>query len=386
MIGSHRLWAIAACLGLALSGLSFADEPGSEGRGEIRSSSETAPWYEGIDLALSATGVLQGTGGVADGLIGDGDVVDGSASLDLELSVPVDESGSFYALFQAGTGAGVDVGAPTLSGLNADADGDANVRLSEMWYQHGWSDDRLWLRVGKIDVTTDFDTNALANSETDQFLSGGFVNSLAIGLPDDNGIGAMLWVQPGRGWLLGAGFAEADADGSRVFEDGFSILELAYAPPGEREGNYRAYGWINGRPHQSIADPAARPKSNYGFGLSLDQRLSDSTAVFARCGWQRAEVCQIGSAWSIGLQCSGVREGDTLGVAYGVAVLGDDWESSQRLLGASPADETHWELYYSLRLSEALTVTPDVQWVHNAGGDAAGGDVWAFGVRSSLCF
>ncbi|MBN1545501.1 MAG: carbohydrate porin, partial [Syntrophaceae bacterium] len=181
-------------------------------------------WYEKIDIAIGATGVLQGSSGAKEQLSIDGDVTDGSMSFDLELTIPVEKYGKFYSLFEVGAGDGIDSDIPSLSGFNDDADDDQNIRLTEIWYEHVWLGERLRFRTGKVNLTTDFDANSVANSETDQFLSGGFVNNLAVEFPDDNGFGAMLWASPNDLWDIGVGIADADADWDDVFEDVFSIV------------------------------------------------------------------------------------------------------------------------------------------------------------------
>ena len=50
---------------------------------------EEKQWYEEIDIAVGETGVLQGSSGAKEGLSPKGDVTDGSASFDLELTIPV---------------------------------------------------------------------------------------------------------------------------------------------------------------------------------------------------------------------------------------------------------------------------------------------------------
>ncbi|MFP4687050.1 MAG: carbohydrate porin, partial [bacterium] len=136
-------------------------------------------WYDKIELAVGMTGIVQGTSGVDESLNPDEDITDASLSFDLEFYVPL-EAGAFYSALEAGEGNGVDGDIPTFSGFNDDADDDQNLRLSELWYEHSWFDKDLRIRVGKVDLTTDFDVNEVANSETDQFLSGGFVNNLAV--------------------------------------------------------------------------------------------------------------------------------------------------------------------------------------------------------------
>ena len=57
-----------------------------------------------------------------------------------------------------------------------------------------------------------------------------------------------------------------------------------------------------------------------------------------------------------------------------------------RAAGTEPADELHLELYYNLKVNEGLSISPDIQWVNNAGGDRDCSSVWVFGVRSQLSF
>jgi carbohydrate-selective porin OprB len=373
----------------ALKGrLDRLEEEGRPQVSPLAGGDEERPWYEKLNLAVGATGVLQGSSGVRESLNAERDVTDGSVSCDVELSVPITEQTLFYSLFQSGTGDGLDGDLPTLSGFNADADSDSSVRLMELWYQQTWSGDHLRLRVGKVDLTTDFDTNAVANCETEQFLSGGFVNNLAVEFPDDNGPGAMLWVTPNERWALGLGVADADADGEGLFADLFSMVEVGYKPQiGGRQGSYRLYGWLNHGDHEDLTDPTRSTESNRGFGLSCDQEVGRNLTLFARGGWQRDRVSVVQCAWSAGLQYTGRicgREGDALGLAYGVAVLGDAWRASEEL--ANPGDEHHLELYYRRQVNERLSVSPDLQWVRNANGDRDNGQVWSFGVRTQLCF
>jgi carbohydrate-selective porin OprB len=348
------------------------------------------PWYERIDFAFGATGVLQGTSGADRSLSPEGDVTDAAGSMDLEISMPVGAYGAFYTLFEAGSGDGIDGDVPTLSGFNDDADDDRSVRPTEVWYEHTWLDGGLRLRGGKVDLTTDFDVSLVANSEIDQFLSTGFVNNLAVEWPDDNGFGAMLWGSPGELWDIGIGIADADADWDSVLEDVFAILELGFKPKiADRQGNYRVYGWFNGKDHEDLRDPAVTDEDNHGCGLSFDQEIAQFVTLFARYGVQRERVSPVERAWSAGLQCAGGfygRDDDVFGLAYGVALLGDDWEQLEQADGNRTGDESHLELYYRLAVNEHLSLSPDIQWVGNPGGHTDYDDVWVFGVRAQLSF
>lgn len=357
-------------------------------KSSVVQSAESEPkWYDRFELAVGATGVLQGSSG-ADELSESGDKADGTISLDLELTANATENGAFYLHVESGSGDGLDGDIATLSGLNDDADDDSNLRLTEVWYEQTLGD-MFRMRVGKVDLTTDFDTNAVANSETDQFLSSGFINGLASEFPDDNGLGAMLWVSPSKLVDIGVGVADANADWDNVFEDPFAIAEVDLKPVfGELQGNYRFYAWYNGKDHEDLSDGSTDAK-NHGFGISFDQQVTDVVTLFARYGVQRGEVSQVESAWSAGFSVAGSafgRENDSLGFAYGMAMIGDDWKNIDSVNGIDSADEGHFEMFYNYEVNDHLAISPDVQWVTNANGDGNSDDFLVFGLRAQVSF
>ncbi|HDR14479.1 MAG TPA: carbohydrate porin [Desulfobacteraceae bacterium] len=351
---------------------------------------DDSQWYRKMDVALGATGVLQRSSGVQKRLGPDGDTTAGSASFELELTLPVPDNGTFYSLFEAGPGDGIDGIIPTISGFNDTPVDDDNVGLAELWYEHTWIEKRLRFRVGKIDITTDFDTSAVANSSADQFLSGAFANNLVVEFPDDNGFGAMLWISPADIWGIGIGVADADAGWDKVTEDIFSIIELDLKPKiAGREGNYRIYGWFNGKDHENLLDPNKTKEDNYGFGLSFDQQITDTVTLFARYGRQRSSVSRVEQAWSAGLQFAVDfygRQDDAFGLAYGQSVIGDAGEKLDRTNSIDTADEHHLEIYYNFKVNDHLNITPDIQWVKNPDGDRDNDDLWAFALRARLTF
>jgi len=151
-MGKSALWV----MGLALAALAAApaagqEQPGlseeigalkdrverleqSAGQGpEAGDAGESAaeggrPWYEAIDIAVGATGILQGTPGVKTPFGPAEKKINGSMSFDLELSMQVTEAGKAYALFEASGGDGIDGYVPTFSGFNDDAAGDDALR------------------------------------------------------------------------------------------------------------------------------------------------------------------------------------------------------------------------------------------------------------------
>lgn len=346
-------------------------------------------WHETLDVVLGLTGILQGAG-VPQETRSEGYAADATFSADLEFLAAVSEAGTAFLHLEAGNGSGLDAELATLSGLNADADPDANLRLTEAWYEHQWLEGRLKAQAGKIDLTALFDANAFANSETDQFLSGGFVNSLAVEFPADNSAGAAVVWEAAKILALAAGAGDADADQEDAFKNSFVIGQIDLHPSwGGRQGHYRAYAWINNQPRARLADPTVTDEKNWGFGASCDQEITDSLGVFFRYGRQRQEVAAAAHAWSAGVQMAGScfgRSKDVVAAGFGAAVLGSDWKRAAQDAGLDSADEYHAEIYYRAQLNNHLAVTPDVQWVFHPNGEASRPAVWAVGVRTQMWF
>jgi hypothetical protein len=376
------LWTAGAILSLFMIGAAFGDEY------EIQR-------YEKIDVEANIVGVLQGSPGFADtdGTVGT------TMVFDFGLTIQPSRSGTAYMQVKSGYGVGIDENIPTLSMFNHAIAGShhaivgsdlsmiarSSLSITEAWYEHAFGE-RVRLRGGKIDIATDFDTNAVANDEYGRFLSSAFVHNLALGLPDDNGFGAMLWISPNTFFDIGVGFADAAADWDNVFKNPFSILEFGLKPEiAGRQGNYRFYGWHNGGDHERLISPEITDDANYGFGLSADQEITENVILFARYGRQRGSVSQIEHAWSAGFSISGKflrREGDILGLAYGQAVIGNDWKSLDPENGMDSGNEHRLEIYYNIRANSYLNISPNMQWVKNPGGDRGSGGVWALGVRA----
>ena len=71
-----------------------------------------------------------------------------------------------------------------------------------------------------------------------------------------------------------------------------------------------------------------------------------------------------------------------LGMAFGMALLSDDYED----ILANSENESHFEAYYRLFVNEHLSITPDFQFMDNGGGDGDSGTVWLGAVRGQLTF
>lgn len=297
---------------------------------------------------------------------------------DLVFSFKVGENTIAAIDVEATGGDGIDVKIPSFSLLNAVA-GSTNdtVRFREAWVEHAALEDRLIMTAGKIDLTNYFDANGVANDENSQFLAGAFVNSAVLGAPG-NGPGARLQAKLAEQLTLGLGYGSGDSDTSEVFKHGFGIAELDYTlKVGELEGNYRVYVTVDG----ALPDGSNKlvQKNAFGFGVSLDQQLTDKLALFARYGQRDEDVYATKMAWSVGGQYAGLipdRKDDVFGFAYGQvqAVVGAD---SQEKLA---------EAYYKVQVNDQIAVTPVVQYLINPLGNSATDNVVALGLRSQVSF
>ena len=370
-------WTAAAILSVLMIGTAFGQE------------SEDS-W---IEVEADVVGVLQRASGFSGYFVNtDGGSTEASALFDIGLTARPLESVAAYVRFKTGLGDGIDAVIPSFSLFNTAAIGN-DARLDELWYEHAFGE-KVRLRGGKLDLTMAFDTNAVANNEYDQFLSGGFVNNLAVEFPYDTGLGAMLWISPNTFFDIGVAFADAGGGWDDVFDSFFTIVELGMKPEiAGRQGNYRVYGWHNGSDHLNLSSYSADFEANYGFGLSVDQEIADGVTLFARYGRGRGGVSPIEQAWSAGLGISGKflgREDDTIGLAYGQAIMGKDWKIQIPTIPGSDfvldvgGNEHRMEIYYNIKANNLLNVSPHFKWTKNPIGDNGDGGAWAFGVRAHI--
>jgi len=360
---------------------------------------------KGIEIGFSATGVAQGSVGnhTNEGIPSERDRedrVDGSVSADLEISKRIGDHGLAAVILSVAYGDGLDPRSPSWWGINGDAEGEQRVYLKELWYEHELFDGRLCFTLGKVDLTAYLDANEVANDETTQFLSPGFVHSAAIEFPDDNGPGVRVQFIPLELVDISFGWGEGDADWNELGQRSFFIGEVGFHPTlGQLQGNYRLYGWYR-RHHRDkgcvswddqikgITDS----RNGWGLGLSLDQAVTPNVTLFGRVGYQDQEVYEFAWAWSAGAEVRGGywgRDDDAFGIAYGMAMISDDYQDFKRVVDAEPwftKDESHLELYYRFQLNDHISISPDLQVLWNSQGDERFDPVTVIGIRGTLEF
>ena len=344
----------------------------------------------GLEISLGATSVVQGTVGNDDN--GGHDDTDATYSVDLEITSKIGKNGTALLYLEGGEGSGLDEEIENFNGYNADATGDdADLQISEIWYEHSFKEGKVVATFGKMDATRWFDANEVANDETSQFLADVFVNNIAVEFPD-YAYGSRMTISPNEMFDISLGALDSDSDFEDIFDDSFLIAELGIKPKILcRQGNYRIYGWRNSNDEFNFDDPSetGRRDKGYGFGISMDQMITDAITAFARIGWQN-DVYAVESAVSLGFQVAGSlwgRDEDMFGLAYARSKIGEDYRDSLRADGmrTAPAEQSI-EAYYSFKVNDHISLSPDIQYAKDREGRESEDSVFIFGLRAQLDF
>jgi carbohydrate-selective porin OprB len=372
-----------------------------------------------LEFSGGVTTVLQGTSGNDDNPPNYGDSTDGAFTVDLNIATHFGRYGNFFVHLEGGEGEGLNDDVASFSIPNYDSyatrnrNNQSDITISEAFYEITPFDNKMAFDVGKMDISVLFDENEAAGDETSQFLSNIFVKSMGLTIPEpDNFYCPAVMVKLAPVDLVEfrvIGASVEDDNWEDVFDHGFLATQIAFKPKlFGKPGNYRIYGWWDGRRHLenqdlAVANGRAIPVYNdslaeetqKGWGISLDQQIVEGVTGFVRYSqtnddlsrWNGAEweIIPFNRLWTLGVQLSGEiwqRERDTFGVAFGKTVLTDDYRKANVHTG----DESYLESYYRLGVTDRLAISGDLQWVKNAGGNSLANDVYIFGLRGQLGF
>lgn len=352
-----------------------------------------------LNITGGITSILQGTSGISDSM--GGDVTDFTYTLDLNFEAAISSTTKVTIALEAGNGTGVNVinddTSPFLSIPNYDAyiteiAGIAAISVSQAYLKGTYLDGRLSLNIGKLDVHSLYDYNLYANDETDQFISGIFTRYPGSIFPELDSYyapGVAVVFYPSDIFHIGLIGANGSGSGfENIFENAYGVAHIHLKPRLlGREGNYRVHFIYDARNFTDIE--SGKIEENKGFGISFDQEVLEGIGLFARYGVQDDDVAEniVKSAISGGLSLSGSRwkrDSDVLGMAYGLLLINEKTPDIAAIL--NPGDEGHFEIYYKFGFNDHFTLTPDLQVITNAGGDADNDPVTVYGVRAQMNF
>lgn len=349
---------------------------------------------------------------------------------DVTLTIPGgtigNSKGTIYTHLRMGQGRGLQAVNNSYSSPNATAfqrpgadSSDAAIDLAEAWYQldlpiggdQKTAKSHVEVTAGKMDPFGFFDQNAVANDETRFFMNQALVHNPLLDAGGDMGVDS-LGFSPGLRiayvdehekpltWRLQAGMFET-GNGAAFQNSTDFPFRIVQAETTQRffdglEGNYRIYGWHNGRATNFDGLRAA----HMGVGVSLDQKVHDYTTLFARYGYQLKGNPRFDQSLTFGGEAGGSywgRGADGLGLAFGLSHTSDAFRAKSRTVDANSdgtpdygyqaqAFEQLAELYYRYRVMPRFDLTPDFQLIRHPGGDPSNAVVYALGMRGQLTY
>jgi porin len=150
--------------------------------------------------------------------------------------------------------------------------------------------------------------------------------------------------------------------------------------------------WYSPQP-SSHSDSAKLYRDNTGWYLSCDQILvrensaegdEQGLGTFFRYGYAPSSRNDLTQFVSAGLSYQGLIEGreeDVLAMGMAMGYLSD--QANVTYLDDA---ETVWEVFYNVKVTEWMNVSPSLQYVADPGADSARKDAVVFGLRAQMTF
>jgi hypothetical protein len=284
---------------------------------------------------------------------------------------------------------------------------------------------RLELRFGKMSTTDFFDLNAVGSDSHLQFMNWTADNNGAFDYAADTRgytygllaeyddrswslrFGEMLMPTVANGIELDWSLPRAHAENYELelrpalLRDRATTLRLLSFTNHANMGNYREANQRYLAGQSSAPDVIASRRQGrvkYGFGVNVEQELTDDWRAYARFGWNEGRnesfaYTEVDQAVSFGTDVRGLRwrrQHDKLGVAALFNAISGDHRQYLALggLGFLLGDgalnygrEKIMESYYNLHAWRGLSLGADLQRIWNPGYNRDRGPVWAAALR-----
>jgi porin len=330
-------------------------------------------------------------------------LLDVNLTFDLQKLIGM-KGGTFYANFQNESG---ESGTTELTGDfqgfdNIDAAG--LTQLSEIWYEQICLNDKLRIKLGKIDAASEFAVPATAKA----FLNNSFGGSPNIPMPTypDPSFGALVaWNATDQ---FGLAFGAQDGSGQEGIRTGsigpatlfgkpsdlFMIAEARISwtcDNGSMPGRLAVGGWRHTGRFDRLDGNGTEAGANGVYTLAeqcvwrVDPQTADDSrgiSIFGQYAYADPSVSPaahhvgLGAVWMGPIQW---RPKDSAGLAAtGV------WFSNQS--GISEDHELAIESFYEIQVMPFISVKPDLQYIMNPSGAAAAKDALVGTLRVTISF
>lgn len=251
--------------------------------------------------------------------------------------------------------------------------------LTQLWWQQHLFDDRVLMRIGKIDQGNVINTNRLKSDDL-FFLNQAFSGNPALPFPG-TGLGAAIALAPTDLLSIRASFSDANGNKETAgfdtfFDDAeyFTAVEVGLRPLFEKiwRGNYRFTFW-----HIDEREKAGLP-SGHGFALSFDQEVTQSVRALLRYGYADNGGLEVRHILS-----GGVAIADPFGSTDDLLGVGAAWGEPQ---DSSLRDQYVTEVFYRVQLTPNIQLTPGYQVIINPSENPDDDVIGVFEIRFRLFF
>lgn len=371
-------------------------------------------WLEERGLTIAA-GYETHWGTVVDGglrnVASSRHLFDVNATADFEKMFGV-KGGTFFVDAYVGTmrGGSRDVG--DFQGVSNLEYGKNGGQVAEVWYEQKLLDEKLRLKLGKIDANSEFFFPTMGGYflSSSPMLSPAHAATAAYPNP---AMGAVAFWYPSDSFYVGGGFFDgATADG---FETGNRGLDTFFSDDDSQSWNWsgeagvtwknlgsQAEWWGKGRVAVSCnyhtgewaTFDGGSQDGSLSLGLIAEQRIwgpvdeageqkDQGVYVFGQYGHGDCDVNAVEHQLGFGVVWLGPiasRSDDVVGAYVSFVDLSDE-------VGAGFAeDETSAEVFYQIQLTPAISLTPDLQYVWTPNGDPTIDDALVLQVRLTVDF
>jgi porin len=355
-----------------------------------------------FDVNLTSDWAKNFAGGINTSGTNFGELFDASLMLDTKRLIGL-PGGTLFINFQNVNGnfGSSDVG--DIQNVD-DLDSHPRTQLAELWYEQVLFDNKLHVRIGKIDAGDEFN----ATSDAANFINNGMsqtANILAFPSYPDPATGGEIFIEPCEHFYVGLGIFDGALQDS--IETGSLGPATLFGPPsdlfyiaetgvkwklhGNLPGVVGVGGWHDTGKFDRFNGGVDHGTS--GIYLVADQMLyrthSDKNdpqglGMFFRYGWADPHVSTIEHHIAGGLAWTGLfpkRDADVLGVGASCALLSNDNRA-----GFDGRPEVAIETFYKIQITPYFSVQPDVQYIVNPGGLASRDNALFAMLRMSVDF
>lgn len=275
----------------------------------------------------------------------------------------------------------------------SNIDADDYQQVSELWYMHSFLDEKLWIKVGKIEGNADF---AFVDYGVEFINSSpGFTPTIPLVTYPDADLGVVIGTQPADWFSMNVGVFQGDPNGGRSIVNAFEDLDgpLVLVEPAFHyninglDGHFRIGGWWNNVEFSHL-DGSGRTSDTQGLYFTLDQAVwnendedDQGIGMFAQAGFSDESYLEAEMYLGGGVQWIGAIYGRDADIA-GLGVFHVEFSDEA---GFVDDGETVIELFYKLQATGWMSIKPDIQYITNPGG-AGNDDALAVGLRWDVVF